>query len=164
LRPFLVDIILEVLYIGLDLDYLATLIFTPLRYNEELRGIADASGISFTNLTRMNLYPELTKASCSIVGTWGSATEGSKLAQLRALDWNSDMPINQNPLITIYHSTEPGSFPFANIGYAGLIGSITAMSSQGIALSEKVWLPPKNESIDTSYFGKPWMYVLRDLA
>jgi len=41
--------------------------------------------------------------------------------------------------------TEKGSVPFANIGYAGLVGSITAFSSNGIAISEKVWMPPKDE-------------------
>lgn len=84
--------------------------------------------------------------------------------QLRALDWDSDCPINRYPTITIYHPTEPGSYSFANIGYASMIGSITALSANGVAISEKVWLPPSNDTADTSYFGKPWMYVLRDLA
>lgn len=70
--------------------------------------------------------------------------------------------MNQYPLITVYHSTEKGSNVFANIGFAGLVGSITAFSAKGIALSEKVWLPGK--SVPYTYYGYPWMYVFRDLA
>jgi len=45
------------------------------------------------------------------------------------------MKINKNPAIIIYHSTEDNSVAFANIGYAGLIGTITAFSEIGLALS-----------------------------
>ena len=59
---------------------------------------------------------------------------------MRALDWASDAPINKFPSITIYNPSEPGSNSLANIGYAGFIGSLTAFSSKGIAISEKVWV------------------------
>lgn len=50
-------------------------------------------------------------------------------------------PINKYPLITVYNSNEEGSIPFANIGYAGIIGSITSVNSKGVSISEKVWIP-----------------------
>lgn len=110
------------------------------------------------------MFPELTKASCTIIGAWGKSTVNEDLLQVRALDWASDNPVNQFPAIVIYYPTEKGSVPFANIGYAGLVGSITAFSSNGIAISEKVWMPPKSDPAKWTYSGKPWMYVLRDLA
>jgi hypothetical protein len=68
------------------------------------------------------------------------------------------------PTVIIYNSTETGSNIFANIGFAGLIGSITGISKNGIAIGEKVWYP--REGTDPyptiTYFGKPWTYVLRD--
>ncbi len=64
------------------------------------------------------------------VGAWGKATNDGKIIQLRALDWASDAPISQNPAITVYHPTEGGN-SFANIGFTGFVGSITAMSSKG---------------------------------
>lgn len=75
------------------------------------------------------MFPELIKAHCSIVGAWSNATTDHKLLTLRALDWEENAPLSKNPTVIVYHSTEEESFPFANIGYAGLIGSITAVGS-----------------------------------
>jgi len=100
-----------------------------------MKGIADGSGLPLELIRKANLFPELTKASCTIIGSWGEATEGSDLWQLRALDWIPDMKINKNPAIIVYHSTEIHAIPFANIGYAGIVGSITAMNAKGIAIS-----------------------------
>jgi len=83
---------------------------------------------------------------------------------LRALDWDSDTPLNKHPAIIVYHSNEPGSKVFANIGFAGIVGAITSFSKDGIAISEKVWIPPKDQNENITYFGKPWAYVLRDLT
>lgn len=112
----------------------------------------------------MNLFPQLIRAACTIVGAWGPATESNKLYQLRALDWEPNAPIFKYPTAIIYHSTEPGSQVFANIGAAGLIGSISAQSNAGIGIAEKVWIPPQSQKAHYSYLGKPWAYVLRDLA
>lgn len=91
--------------------------------------MADATEVPFDYIRNVNMFPEFIKAACTIAGTWSQATVDSKLLTLRALDWSSDAPINQFPSITVYHSTEANSFAFANIGYAGLIGSLTAVGS-----------------------------------
>lgn len=147
---------------ALEWNYLVTIPYTNKRWIEEFKGISDASGIKLIDLIHLNLFPELTQAACSIVGAWGAATTGNVVRQLRALDWSPDAPVNKYPLITVYHSTEKGSNVFANIGFAGLIGSITAFNANGIAMSEKVWLPGK--SVPYTYYGYPWMYVFRDTA
>lgn len=127
--------------------------------------MAKGGKLSYLNIRRLNMFPELTQAACSIVGAWGVATNpANQLYQLRALDWSSDAPINKYPTIVVYHSTEEGSYPFANIGWAGFVASVTAFSSQGIALAEKVWMPPKSQHAKYTYFGKPWAFVFRDLA
>jgi isopenicillin-N N-acyltransferase-like protein len=43
-------------------------------YYQELKGIADASGISFLLLRRIHMIGELTKGTCSMFGAWGAAT------------------------------------------------------------------------------------------
>ncbi len=50
---------------------------------------------------RVALFPELTKMSCTMFGAWGTATaaSASKLVQLRALDWTTDGPFQQWPLL-----------------------------------------------------------------
>jgi len=124
----------------LDLNWRLAEPYTPPRFIDEMRGIAAASGVEYKQLVQINMLPELTRAHCTIVGAWGKATSDDSLVQLRALDWDNVMPINKFPLITIYQPSQ-GGHAFANIGYLGLIGSITAFSSAQIAISEKVWIP-----------------------
>jgi len=67
--------------------------------------------------------------------------------------------MNKFPLITVYHSTEPGSVPFANIAWVGFIGSLTGYSPK-IGVSERLRGSPAKMM---TRYGKPWTYVLRDI-
>jgi hypothetical protein len=145
---------------GLSFEQIATNHYTPQRFIDEIQGIANASGMDLTILTFVNLFPELIRAHCSVGGMWGNATQNGKLIQLRSLDWDKNLPMNQFPLITIYHPTEAGSNHFANIGWPGMIGSLAGYSGN-TAVSEADWLP--DEDNETTIFGQPWMYVLRDV-
>ncbi len=80
----------------------------------------------------------LTLLSCTVFGAWGEATADGKLYHLRALDWMPDAPVNKYPTVILYEPTEEGH-PFVNIGFLGLIGSLTAMSKHGITIGEKVF-------------------------
>ena len=144
----------------LDVNYLITKKYTPARYDEEYKGIAKASGIPAKTWRRINLIPELLKASCSVGGWWGPATKSGKLIQLRSLDWEEHSPISKFPLITVYHPSEPGSVPFANIAWVGFLGSLTGYSSAKIGVSERLRGGPSDTM---TRFGKPWTYALRDV-
>jgi exportin-7 len=127
----------------------------------------------------MNLLPELIKAACTVLGAYGESTLSSKLLHLRSLDWDAEAPIANYATVTVYHpnASYPGyaehfheyykqqnytSHAFANFGYVGLIGSLSAYSEASVGLGEKVWLS-KEQDI-TSRFGNPWTYVLRDVV
>jgi isopenicillin-N N-acyltransferase-like protein len=58
-----------------SLDWTAemTANFTSQAYFDEARGIADATGIDYNLLWRLNMFPELTKAQCSFFGAWENA-------------------------------------------------------------------------------------------
>lgn len=144
----------------LDLNYLITKKFTPQRWDDEFKGIAEATGTSIKTWRRINLIPELLKASCSIGGWWGPATKSGQLIQLRALDWEEHAPISKFPMIAVYHPTEPGSVPFANIAWAGFLGTLTGYSSAKIGVSERLRGGPPDSM---TRFGKPWHYALRDV-
>lgn len=58
----------------LDLNYIITRKYTPDRWDEEFKGIARGSGVSIHDLRRINLIPELLKASCSLGGWWDKST------------------------------------------------------------------------------------------
>jgi isopenicillin-N N-acyltransferase like protein len=58
---------------ALDWSRDVTAPFTPQSYFDEVKGLADATGMSYDMLMRLNLFPELTKAQCSFFGAWGKA-------------------------------------------------------------------------------------------
>lgn len=90
----------------LDLNYFITKKYTPQRWDDEFKGLGKGSGIPANHWRRINLIPELLKASCSIGGWWGPATATGELIQLRALDWEAHAPISKFPLVVVYHPTE----------------------------------------------------------
>jgi hypothetical protein len=49
----------------------------------------------------------------------------------------------------------------ANLGWVGFVGLLSGMSPY-LSIGEKVWYPPKN-SVKTTRYGNPWLYVLRDV-
>jgi hypothetical protein len=93
IRKLIVGGAFELLKLALDLNYVITMPFTPLRYDIEMKGMARASGVDYKDIRRLNLFPEITKAACSIAGVWGNASKTGKLLQLRALDWDKDSPV-----------------------------------------------------------------------
>ena len=72
------------------------------------------------------------------MGSWGQASYNGYPITLRALDWEAHAPISGWPTISVYHPTEPGSVPFANIGWAGYLGSITGYNSEKISFAERL--------------------------
>ena len=117
-----------------------TAAFTPQEFFDELHGLADGSGVSYNTLLRLNMFAELTKASCSFVGAWGDATTFSSdghTYQLRALDYDTVGPFKDYVQITIYHPEgDRDAHSFANIGWPGSIGIMTGFSSAQIGISE----------------------------
>jgi len=143
--------------------------FTPQAYFDELHGLADATGISYDMLYRLNMFPELTKASCSFFGAWGESVKfGGHAYQLRALDYDTDGPFRDYPQVTVYHPTEGNAY--AQVGWPGNVGVLTGFSSQQIAISEiGVSYPDDSFGQGTDNTppekvkGEPWMFILRDV-
>lgn len=144
-----------------DLNYQISLPYVPQRFLDELKGIADGSNgtVNEVMLRRANWLPELIQAACSIVGSYGSASKDGKLYHLRALDWEPTAPVNEFPSVIFYEPSEEGSHAFANIGYLGMIGTLTSISKVGISVGEKVmYADPKDYPVPPhiTYYGKPW--------
>ena len=59
---------------ALDLTYDVTKDYTNKTFYEELKGIADGSGVDYNMLRGLQLIGELTKGSCSMFGSWGKAS------------------------------------------------------------------------------------------
>lgn len=146
--------------LALNITLDATSEFIPDHYFQQVKGMANTTGIDQLDILRIGLLPELIKASCSMMGAWGPATASDTgLLQLRALDWTTDGPFQQFPLVINFHPTE-SPYDYTILTWSGLIGAITGVSSSGVAISEKVWLHYRGHD---TIFGKPFHFVLEDI-
>jgi len=145
--------------IALDFTIGFTRPFTPVEYVQEMQGIADGQNVSLNLVWRLNMFPEMIKAACTIVGAYGPATPTGTIGHLRGLDFDPTNPLVDWPQVTVYHGDTPQT-TFANFGWFMIVGSLTGISQHGIGIGEKVWLNHP-ESINGVH-GKPWMFILRD--
>lgn len=128
-KKFLDDVASLGLEIALDIQsaFNEPFMFPP--HVEELKGIAAATGLSFTMLRDIHMMGELTKGSCSYVGANGAATLNGQTVQLRALDWNTGGGLQNQPVVAVYHPGSPSlGQPFAALGFAGFIGTLTGIA------------------------------------
>jgi hypothetical protein len=147
---------------GLDLTYYLCHNYISEKWKQEIQGIADGSGQTYMAVARVQMFPELIKAACSMFGAWGPAIKDTKgtLYQLRALDWNTNGPFQQFPTLFVYHPAQGNGHNFTSLAWAGFNGAMTGFSSAPVGVCEKVWLSYDKES---SRSGIPWNFLLRDI-
>lgn len=145
---------------GLDYTYEATKSYTPSYFYDEFRGLANSTGLPYGEILRLHMLPELVKAGCSIFGAWGQATPTGGLYQLRALDWDTSGPLQQYPVVSVYHPAPGYGHPFAQVGWAGFLVSVTGMSSAPLGMSEKV---TDHDFGTSTRFGFPFNFLMRDV-
>jgi isopenicillin-N N-acyltransferase like protein len=105
---------------------------TPARYYEELRGIAEGSGVPYADVVAANFIPEL--FHCSGFALAGSATKDGTLYHGRILDYGCDWKLQDHAVLVV---AEPeGAIPFVNVTYAGFIGSVTGMNAKKVSIGE----------------------------
>ena len=104
----------------------------PPEYLEEMKGLADGSGLPLETVRLANVFPEL--FHCSGFALFGKATAGGKLYHGRVLDYMTEIGLQRDAAVFVVHRT--GAIPFANVGYAGFIGSVSGINAEKIALGE----------------------------
>lgn len=106
--------------------------FIPERFYEELRGLADGSGVPEQDIIAANFIPEM--FHCSGFALSGSATKDGTLYHGRILDYGCDWRLQDHAVLTV---AEPkGKIPFVNVTYAGFIGSVTGMNAERVSIGE----------------------------
>jgi isopenicillin-N N-acyltransferase like protein len=104
----------------------------PQKYFDELRGLADGSGLPLEDARVANFLPEL--FHCSGFAIMDSATKDGTLYHGRVLDYAIDWGLQEHPVIIV---AEPeGGVPFVNVSYAGFIGSVTGMNARHVSIGE----------------------------
>ena len=97
-----------------------------------MRGVADGSGVPLADIVVANFIPEM--FHCSGFALSGKATKDGTLYHGRILDYGCDWRLQEHAVLTV---AEPdGKIPFANVTYAGFVGSVTGMNARGISIGE----------------------------
>lgn len=106
--------------------------FTDPRYLREMDALASAAGLEIEESRLSNFFPEL--FHCSGFALHGSATTNGEMYHGRVLDYMRGVGLEQNAVVMIYQPDQGNAW--ANVGYAGFIGSVTAMNEKHIAIGE----------------------------
>jgi isopenicillin-N N-acyltransferase-like protein len=133
--------------------------YTSDRVKQELRGLADGSGVPYKTLRRAHMIPVVADYACSGVIAWGQATKNGHRLQLRNLDFGLEPKIHDYPLIVVYLPRR--GIPHANVTIAGFIGSHTGMNAKGVVLGEKGESPQKEYPFNLN--GSHFALLFRDL-
>ncbi|MBN1345354.1 MAG: hypothetical protein JXQ73_21860 [Phycisphaerae bacterium] len=132
---------------------------TDKRFQQELRGLADGSGVPYERLLRMHMIPVVSDFACSGVIVWGEATKTGHLLQLRNLDFTVNAHLQEYPLIVIY--VPDRGIPHASVTVAGMIGANTGMNARGVVMGEKGESPKKDHPFDLN--GTHFLTLFRDV-
>ena len=104
----------------------------PERHKRETQALALSLGMEPEIVQVLNVFPEL--FHCSGFAVFGTATTDGKLYHGRVLDYMTTIGLQDSA--TTFIVRPEGQFAFANVGYAGFIGSVSGMNAEGISLGE----------------------------
>ncbi|MDX1682909.1 MAG: C45 family peptidase [Phycisphaeraceae bacterium] len=104
----------------------------PADHLAEMNALADAAEIPRRQIHYTNVFPEL--FHCSGFAVFGRATVDGTLYHGRVLDYMTRIGLQDSA--TIMMVAVDDKIPFVNVGYAGFIGSVSAMNVRGISLGE----------------------------
>ncbi|KAA3618660.1 MAG: hypothetical protein DWQ05_06780 [Calditrichaeota bacterium] len=106
--------------------------FIPQKYQNELAGLSKTSGVSLQELQLANVFPAL--FHCSGYALFNGATKDGVLYHGRILDYITELGLQNMAVVSVFKPD--GSYGFANIGYAGFIGSVSGMNENQVAFGE----------------------------
>ena len=127
--------------------------FIEERYLREMDALAAAAGLHPQEARLANFFPEL--FHCSGFAVWGDATVDGRLYHGRVLDYLRGVGLEPNAVITVHQPDEGNAW--VNIGYAGFVGSVTAMNEKRISLGE---MGGRGEG---AWDGKPMAQLVREV-
>ncbi len=106
--------------------------FTEKSIYEESAALAAAIGVSERNVTLGNLFPE--RFHCSGVAVRGKASGDGNVYHARVLDYMTETLFQDKAVLQVF--CPKGRNKWMSVGYAGFIGSVTAMNEKGLAIGE----------------------------
>ncbi len=130
-----------------------TLPYIPPRFLEEIDALAAELNIPQRDARLANLFPE--RFHCSGVAVRGKATAQGRVIHARVLDYMRDIGLQNASVITVFRPS--GYHTWMSVGYAGFVGTVTAMNEKGLAVGE---MGGRGEGL---WDGTPMSLLLRDV-
>src|SRR3954452_33644 len=106
--------------------------YIPQRYIEEMQGMADALHMDAQTVFLANSIPEF--FHCSGFALLGEVTQPGTLLHGRVLDYGVDWKLQEHAVLVV--AQPEGRIPFANVTFAGFIGSVSGMNNQQVSIGE----------------------------
>ena len=100
-----------------------------------------------------NLFPE--KFHCSGVAVRGKASANGQVVHARVLDYMRDIGLQETAVIGVF--IPDGRYAWMTLGYAGFIGTVTAINQEGLAVGEM------GGGGEGQWDGMPMSFLLRDI-
>ena len=127
--------------------------FMDVRYYQEMDALAIAAELPKEEVRLANFFPEM--FHCSGFAVFGKATKDGKLYHGRVLDYMRGMGLEQSAAVMVFQPDKGNAW--VNVGYAGFIGSVTAMNEKHIAMGE---MGGRGEG---NWDGKPMAELVREV-
>lgn len=122
-------------------------------YLREMDALAKASDLRIEEVRLANFFPEL--FHCSGFALFGGATAGGRMFHGRVLDYMKGVGLEQNACVIVMQPE--GANAWVNLGYAGFLGTVTAMNEKHIAIGE---MGGRGEG---HWDGKPMAQLMREV-
>ncbi len=125
----------------------------PPRFLAECDALSKAAGISTRDGRYANLLPE--RFHCTGVALRGKATRDGRVLHARVLDYMRDIQLQDAALVGVF--MPQGRHAWMTLGYAGFVGTVTAMNEKGLAVGEM------GGGGQGRWDGVPMSFLLRDV-
>ncbi|MCL4192931.1 MAG: hypothetical protein KJZ87_14450 [Thermoguttaceae bacterium] len=125
----------------------------PPRFVAECDALSKAAGVTQRDGRYANLFPE--RFHCSGVAVRGKATADGRVIHARVLDYMRDINLQQSATVTVFLPDSHQAW--MSLGYAGFVGTVTAMNEKGLAIGE---MGGRGEG---DWDGMPMSLLLRDI-
>jgi hypothetical protein len=106
--------------------------YIPKKYQEEMAGLSETSGIPLEDVRLTNVFPAL--FHCSGFALFNETTVNGKLYHGRILDYMTRLGLQYHAVVFILNPDD--GYAHANIGYAGFVGSVSGMNEHQVAFGE----------------------------
>ena len=144
----------EWFYDHIDEIYRRAAPHTPERFLRECRAMAAAAKITERDAVCGNFFPEL--FHCSGVAVRGKASADGRVVHARVLDYMRDINLQKCTVLQVF--LPEGGIPWVSVGYAGFLGTVTAMNASGLAIGE---MGGRGEP---KWDGMPMTFLMREIA